>query len=157
MSAGYGRGYYGASQLAPRAPQRRAGWGKIIALIGVGAVVWFVWPRKPSPTAFLGSGEGGKDPEPPPSPPPQPADARQTAVTNTAGTGTALSVASMASVPSPMGAFRKQLEDDAQARGFVSVDDYEDSVVATAKQLQATGAQVVLAPHLQHLAAKLAT
>lgn len=157
MNAGYGRGYYGASQLAPRAPQRRAGWGKIIAIIGVGAVVWFMWPRKPSPTAFFGSGGGGKDPEPPPPSSPQPSDVRQPVVTNTVGTGGSQLVASAASVPPPTGGFRKQLEDDAQARGFVSVNDYEDSVVATAKQLQATGAQVVLAPHLQHLASKLSS
>jgi hypothetical protein len=55
------------------------------------------------------------------------------------------------------GAFAKQVEDDARARGFVSASDYEDSVVETAKQLKATGAQVVLAPHLQHLAPRLDT
>ena len=54
-----------------------------------------------------------------------------------------------------VGAFLKQLEDDARARGFISVKDYEDSVVASAKQLQTAGAQVVLAPHLQHLASRL--
>jgi hypothetical protein len=44
-----------------------------------------------------------------------------------------------------------------RARGFVLVKDYEDSVVATAKQLQASGAKVVLAPHLQHLSRLLET
>ena len=56
-----------------------------------------------------------------------------------------------------LGAFQKQLEDDARARGFVLVKDYEDSVVTTAKQLQASGAKVVLAPHLQHLSRLLET
>jgi hypothetical protein len=35
------------------------------------------------------------------------------------------------------------------------VKDYEDSVIKSAKQLQAAGAKVVLAPHLEHLAPRL--
>ena len=54
-----------------------------------------------------------------------------------------------------VGVFLKQLEDEARARGFARVKDYEDSLVASATQLQAAGARVVLAPHLQHLAARV--
>jgi hypothetical protein len=54
-----------------------------------------------------------------------------------------------------VGAFHKQLQDDARASGFLEVKDYEDSVVAIAKQLQTTGTKVMLSPHLQHLASRL--
>jgi hypothetical protein len=53
------------------------------------------------------------------------------------------------------GPFLKQLEADARARGFFTVKDYEDSVIKSIKQIQAAGAKVVLAPHLEHLAPKL--
>ena len=54
-----------------------------------------------------------------------------------------------------IGAFLKQLEDDARSRGFLSVKDYEDSVVASVKQLQTSGAKVALPAHLQHLSSRL--
>jgi hypothetical protein len=61
----------------------------------------------------------------------------------------------MVAVPPPTGALQKQLQVDALARGFATVEAYEDSVVASAKGLQDAGAQVVLAPNLQHLAKRL--
>ena len=137
MTAGYGRGYYGASQLARSAPRRR-NWFAVVAVLGVGAAgVWLLWPRKVA-SEFI---PVGKEPAQLPLPPPQ-LGAIDT-------TGSAL-------VTGAVGAFLKQLEDEARARGFTSVKDYEDSVIASAKQLQAAGAKVVLAPHLQHLAPQLA-
>lgn len=148
MSAGYGRGYYGEGQLA-RAPRKRS-WFTIVAVLGVGAtVVWLLWPNKAAPN-FGTVGKGSFAPTPPPTT--APTTAPLVVINNTAS-------APLASVPvtaaAPFGAMLKQLEDDARARGFLAVKDYEDSVVATAKQLQSTGAKVVLAPHLQHLASQL--
>ena len=139
MSAGYGRGYYGAGQLA-RPPRRKRSWFTVVAVLGVGAAaVWLLWPRRAVP-AFE---SGGKEPaRSAPTPPPSP----QISAIDT--TGSALMIGAT-------GAFLKQLEDDARSRGFLSVKDYEDSVVASAKQLQVAGAKVVLAPHLQHLAPQL--
>ena len=148
MSAGYGRGYYGTSQLAKSAPRRRS-WFTIVAVLGVGAaVVWLLWPRK----APYDLGPVGKEPER--SQPPQPSQSSPLVVINTTGTAS-VPVVTGTTIPVGPGAFLKQLEDDARARGFVSVKDYEDSVVASAKHLQTAGAQVVLAPHLQHLAPQL--
>ena len=44
---GYGRGYFGSEQL-DRARQERSGvgWFKVLAAAGLGAAVWFFWPRK---------------------------------------------------------------------------------------------------------------
>ena len=120
MKEGYGRGYYGAGQLAP-SPSRRRNWFNVVAVVGLGAaVVWLLWPRNSLPSHL--SGNGVTKSEPPPQAPSAP-----------------------------------QLPDDefARSRGFSSVKEYEDSMIASAKQLQAAGAQVVLAPHLQHLAPRL--
>ena len=139
MRAGYGRGYYGVGQLVQAAPRRRS-WFTVVAVLGVGAAaVWFLWPRK-APPDF---GPVGKEPERPASTPPS---STQSSAIDT--TGSAL-------MTGATGAFLKQLEDDARSRGFTSVKDYEDSVIMNAKQLQTAGAQVVLAPHLQHLAPQL--
>ena len=43
----------------------------------------------------------------------------------------------------------------AQSRSYPSVREYEDAVVASAKQLKDSGAQVIFAPHLAHLASRL--
>ena len=142
MSAGYGRGYYGSEQLAK--PPKKRSWFTWVAVLGAGAgVVWLLWPKK-SPYASM---PGFKDFDRTPAP---------TAATN----GTPLVVinntsAAPTAAPAPMGAFMKQLEEDARAHGFTDVKNYEDSVVATAKELQTTGAKVILAPHLQHLASQL--
>jgi len=65
VRAGYGRGYYGEGQLAPRR-SGGGGWFKVVAVVGVGAaVVWLLWPRsKASPALALH--------EPPPAPPAAP-------------------------------------------------------------------------------------
>jgi hypothetical protein len=146
MKAGYGRGYYGENQLANRPPRRRRNWFKIVAVLGVGAAaVWLLWPRSPTYDPY-----GGEEPKPPPPPlPPSP-----TPVVFQITTPTTLQI-SEARPPSPppvVGAFLKQLEDDARSRGFSSVKEYEDLVATMAKELEAAGAKVTLAPHLQHLA-----
>ena len=148
MSAGYGRGYYGDGQLARSAPRKRS-WFTVVAVLGVGAtVVWMLWPRKVSYDLV----PGGREPEPTPFP--QISTTNTTAMISAPPAGmTLVPLANSAIVGA--GAFLKQLEDDARARGFVLVKDYEDSVVASAKQLQAAGAKVMLAPHLQHLAPQL--
>jgi len=144
--AGYGRGYYGSGQLAQSAPRRRS-WLTIAAVLGVGtAAVWLLWPRK-GVTDFdvdkaLGKELGKEFGSPAPAP--------STPITINVNAAPATAVPAVAT-----GAFLKQIEDDARTRGYISVKDYEDSVVATAKQLQATGAKVVLAPHQQHLASQL--
>ena len=43
----------------------------------------------------------------------------------------------------------------AQARGFSSAAEYEDALVATARELEASGAKVELGPHLAHLEPRL--
>ena len=169
MRSGYGRGYYGVGQLVQEAPRRKS-WFTVVAVIGVGAaVVWLMWPRKRVPLDF---GPVGKEPARSPPIITVGADSSLTpSVQITPGAALApyaplaplapyaplapLALVAPAPATSATGAFRKQLEDDARARGFVLVKDYEDSVVKSAKQLQAAGAKVVLAPHLEHLAPRL--
>jgi hypothetical protein len=145
MSAGYGRGYYGEGQLAKSAPRRR-NWFTIVAVLGVGAaVVWLLWPSKTAPDL----GPIDKEPERLQSPQLHQQQSPLVVINTTGPASTSTSA------PPAIGAFLKQLEDDARSRGFTSVKDYEDSMIASARQLQAAGAQVVLAPHLQHLAPQL--
>jgi hypothetical protein len=136
MTAGYGRGYYGAGQLAPKPPQprRSGGWIKLAAVVGVGAAVWFLWPRKPKLDYDDESGGGGNGPGPPTLPPAPPPPERPLAQSFDSG------------VP---------LDQEAQARGYSSQQAYEDAVVASARQLQDTGARVTFAPHFQHLTRRL--
>jgi hypothetical protein len=133
--AGYGRGYYGDAQLDTSKPKKGRSWFTVVAVVGVGAgVVWLFWPRSTPPGYSPGGGQGRYPDPPPPSTPP---------------------ASPMVAVPPPTGALQKQLQEDALARGFATVEAYEDSVVASAKGLQDAGAQVVLAPNLQHLAKRL--
>lgn len=158
MRVGYGRGYYGNGQLAPSAPRPRTSWFKVIAVVGFGAaIVWMLLPRDTSSGQPLtGGGGGGKPPDPPRPPDPSlPPAVGVSAPAAVAVPTTALLSSSPSPPASATGAFLKQLEDDARDRNFVSVNDYEDSVIATAKQLQAAGAKVVLAPHLEHLTPRL--
>ena len=141
MNAGYGRGYYGVGQLAPKAPRSgTSNWVKIAIVVGVGTVVWFMWPR--SKAYEPGAGCGGDEPEAPPPPPtlPSPGGQLQLPPPTTV----------IAEGPMP-----PHLTQEALARGFLSQQAYEDAVVASARQLRQTGATVTLAPHLQHLAARL--
>lgn len=136
MSAGYGRGYYGVEQLASEAPRpRMSTWFKIALAGGVGAVVWFMWPRaKPYELEY-----GGDAPKVPPLPgaPEGPLQVP-------------LAV--------PMGFSEgSQLTQEALGYGYPSQQAYEDAIVSNARQLQETGATVVLAPHLQHLMPRLGT
>jgi hypothetical protein len=134
MSAGYGRGYYGVGQLArpPQSARKKSPWVKIALVVGVGAVVWLMWPRSKThaPEAV------GVEPSPPP--PPAPPGPLQLA---------APTAALVSAAP--------QLDQAALARGYPSQQAYEDAIVATARQLQGDGATVTLAPHLQHLTARL--
>ena len=136
MKAGYGRGYYGTGQLAPQPPRRRGGggWIKIAVVVGVGAAVWFMWPRKSAPISdeFGGGGDAPKPPAPPPLPPPE-----------------GLPMQSVTLDP------HESLDQAAQSRGYPSQQAYEDAVVASARQLQDVGAKVAFAPHLQHLTPRL--
>ena len=129
MTSGYGRGYYGAGQLAPKPPQPRrgSGWIKLAVVVGVGAAVWYLWPRKPKLDYDDESGGGGGSYPPPPSPPP----------------------------PLPEGQLAQAFDQESYARGYPSQQAYEDAVVASARQLQDTGARVTLAPHFQHLTQRL--
>ena len=150
MSAGYGRGYYGSEQLAK--PPKKRSWFTWVAVLGAGAgVVWFLWPKK-TPYAPL---PGYMDLDRVPASASTPNGSPLVIINTAAAPAAAAAAAAAASAAPPMGAFMKQLEDDARAHGFTDVKNYEDSVVATAKELQTTGAKVILAPHLQHLAAQL--
>jgi hypothetical protein len=137
MSGGYGRGYYGAEQLDPRAQRpRTSGWVKVALVVGVGAVVWLLWPRSKIHEPAVRDGDV---PTPPPPPPALPEGPPQVAAPATA----------LLSATSP------RLDQAALARGYPSQEAYEDAVVASARQLQRDGATVTLAPHLQHLAPRL--
>jgi hypothetical protein len=101
------------------------GWFKIAVVGGLGAVVWFWW-RRPS-----GGPKYAEAPSPPSehvealSPPPRPPTEQE------------------------------DLDHLARLRGFSSTKMYEDAMVASARELQASGAKVVFAPHLQHLEVRL--
>lgn len=170
MRAGYGRGYYGEGQLLQEPERRRgSGWIKLALVVGAGAVIWFMWPRKTVPG--LGGGAGsGEDPRasqgthgpswaplpqdmvaydhgPPPSP---------------QGPPSALGAPGLVSQPptlhSPIVQQQQYPAPQAPAvqNPISQQQAYEDAVVASARQLQATGAKVVMAPHLAHLAPRLA-
>ena len=175
MSAGYGRGYYGKEQLA-RPPRRRgSGWVKIALVVGAGAVIWLLWPRKaaalvpgrdgaapgplppPSlppaqegPLALAQEGQLAQASAPPPSPA-LPAPVGQVAPTQVAPVAPVVPLRSLAApvhlpgLPAP----------SEPARGLASAREYEDAVVASARQLQDSGAKVVLAPHFAHLTPRL--
>jgi hypothetical protein len=153
VRSGYGRGYYGVGQLAQEAPRKKS-WFTYVVVLGVGAAaVWFLWPRNKAAPDF---GPVGKEPERPIPP----TSVSEVSMQIAAPQAVPLAQLAPAQLPpgppaAPTGAFLKQLEDDARARHFLTVKDYEDSVVRSAKQLQAAGAKVVLAPHLQHLAPQL--
>ena len=130
---GYGRGYYGDEQLAQprRAPSRARTWIPIAVAVGLGAaVVWFLLPS---------GSKASPEPEPTAVLPPQPAP--QAAAPQTAAP-TALT-------------HEESLEQLARARGFPSMQAYEDSMVASARELRAAGWKVEMPTHLQHLEARL--
>lgn len=104
---GYGRGYYGGERL-DRQPGSGSGWLKLAAVVGVGAAVWYWWPRK---RVVL------------------------------------LPAETLSASPPPL----SELEQIAHSRGFTSVKDYEDSVLATTRDLKLTGAKIELPLHLQYL------
>lgn len=186
-STGYGRGYYGEGQLAPQPPQARrgGGWIKLGLVVGVGAVIWYMWPRKPSPD-YDTSGGGGGGPRPgSPAPAPMsplgawhPAQVNSLAQPSQGGDRDGQSrgyVAQQAYEDAQSSGYLPQQQtylsqqtylpqqtyppqqtyEDAQSRGYASQQAYEDAMVASARQLQDTGARVTLAPHFQHLTPRL--
>lgn len=150
MSVEYGRGYYGVPQSPrplPRIPRlrnpspARAGmspWIKLVIGAGIGAGVWFMWPRA-RPFALESEGADQKAPS---APPPVVPEVQRPAVPPLAGTV-------------PERSHPPQLTQEALGRGFPSQQAYEDTVVSNARQLRETGATVILAPHLQHLTPRL--
>ncbi len=207
MRAGHGRGYYGEGQLAqPPARPRRSWtkWALAVGVVGAGAAIWFMWPRK-SAQDGSGMGPGGEDPR---STPPAPVMGGQMALPPAQLAPSAPQLSSpcfflgaegRGYVPShgPEGRGYSHSSHVADGRGFapgphvsegrsyshsshvtegrgyvpgpggrssphgvegrdpLSQQAYEDAVVASARQLQATGARVVLAPHLAHLAPRI--
>lgn len=148
-AAGYGRGYYGENQLAKDPPRRGSVWIKIALVLGAGAVIWYVWRRRSAARAAaqLGPefGLAGGEPSLAQALPPlewqrvQPQFVQPQLVVP-ASQPTLVHHAQIAQPPAP---------------ALPSMREYEDAIVASARQLQATGAQVVLAPHLAHLASRL--
>jgi hypothetical protein len=158
--AGYGRGYYGEKQLAKAPPRRGGGWIKIALVAGVGAVGWFMWRRRAARKAQLGSefgligGEFTSLPvQAPPSPEwqlVQPQYAQPQFTSSPQLTSSALPALSEPHVHHAQ--IAQQLS---QSRGYPSMKEYEDAIVASARQLQDAGAKIVLAPHLAHLTSRL--
>jgi hypothetical protein len=178
--SGYGRGYYGTEQLDRRPRPRTSAWVKAALVVGVGAGVWLMWPRsKPyDPDAARGDDEPKAPPPPPPPTPPtgqpyQLPPTGQSYPSPPTGQSYLPPPASQLQLPPPSAAGQLQLSplpnafeglpplpppqltQEAIARGYPSQQAYEDAVVATARQLQDTGARVTLAPHLQHLATRV--
>lgn len=152
MRAGYGRGYYGEGQLA-RDPRRRGGvWGKVALVVGVGAVIWLMWPRSPKPLTVPGRDE----PKFPPSPPLEPQLSQQPLQLQQVPQLTQAPQFGQTPQLMPPQLMPPQHATQAvEPRGYPSQREYEDAVVTSARQLQATGTKVVLAPHLAHLASRL--
>ena len=147
MSNGYGRGYYGESQMAPRpAPRSGSPWRTVLVVAGLGvAVAWIAWPRK--------------EPEPEPVEPTEPPPPTTTTVTVPLTLTVPLPALPAAEDPQTADLAARILAEEmellARTKGFASAREYEDSVVASARQLRASGAVVTLAPQLAHLAPRL--
>lgn len=156
MSTGYGRGYYGDEQLAKPPRRKGSGWVKIALVVGVGAVVWFMWPRRASVQPWPVTSP------PPPTPPLPEALPVQTLpatfqpqMQQPPQPQLALPQAQAPLPPLQIATAPMQATQFAQSRGYPSTKEYEDAVVASARQLKDSGAQVMLAPHLAHLASRL--
>src|SRR5262249_3163311 len=130
MSAGYGRGYYGENQLA-KSPRRGGGWFKVALVVGVGAVVWLMWPR-----SAQGVGRDAADaPRSPALPPSVPSEGQ---VGLPSASTLSAPAASLPPAPSSLAlpAAAPGIDQAAQSRGYASSKEYEDAVVASARQLQ---------------------
>jgi hypothetical protein len=125
MSAGYGRGYYGNEQLARRRSGGGGGGWFKIAVIVGLGAV--IW--------FMLPGIGPK--------------------AKHAAEPEALKPSSPHEAPHEAPQHDDALDQLARSRGFASTKLYEDSVIANVRELEAAGARVVLAPHLQHLERRL--
>jgi hypothetical protein len=163
---GYGRGYYGDDQLAKAPPRRSSGWIKVALVVGVGAVAWIMWRRRVARKAQLGAEFGlGEFQFPPSQVPPlpewqlvqpqfaqpqfaQPQFAQPQLVPS-------LQPAAPASSALPQVHHAQIAQQLVQPRGYPSLKEYEDAIVASARQLQDSGTKVVLAPHLAHLTSRL--
>ena len=242
--AGYGRGYYGQEQLAKPPTPRGSRWTKwafAVGVVGAGAVIWLMWPRKPEQNDADGAGPED-DPRaralPPGQTAPLSSQRAQPAPQLAApcffpGTEVRGLSHSVEALELSHGAEARGLRHSGEGRGFSyggegrgsshgaeargsfhdgegrgssyeargsfyggegrgsshgagarssfhdgkgrgsfyggeggdlshstmsqSQQAYEDAVVASARQLQATGTKVVLAPHLAHLASRIAS
>ena len=126
MSVGYGRGHYGDEQLEPNKPRR---WGKILLIAGIGAGAWYLWRRS-----------------------------RNRFVLEPQSQTPAVVAQGPAAIEPPQQTLALEppnLEQIARSHGFSTIKDYEDSVVANARSLKKSGAQVELGTHLQHLKPRL--
>jgi hypothetical protein len=233
MRAGYGRGYYGEGQLAhPPARSRGSRWTKwalAVGVVGAGAVIWFMWPRKSeSQGSGAEPGEDGSIPLPPGQPVPIPLPPGQPVPPSAQRALPAPQLTSPCFFPGVEGHFShgpegrgfgpegrgfshgpegrgfshgpegrgfgpegrgfshgpegrgfshgpegrgfshgpegrgfshgpegRGFSHGPEGRGHLSQQAYEDGVVTSARQLQAAGAKVVLAPHLAHLAPRI--
>jgi hypothetical protein len=119
MSVGHGRGFYGGAQL-DREPKRKSGlWWKIAVVAGVGAVVWYVLPRKKIAEVA------------PPLAPQPPAPSLPVAQLQLV----------LASPPAS-----SALDQLAQQRGFASAREYEEAVLGSIRELEAAGAKIMAPP-----------
>jgi hypothetical protein len=159
--AGYGRGYYGDNQLAKVPPRRGSAWFKIALVVGAGAVAWFIWRRREARKAQLAEfGLVGGEVKLPTFPSPewqfvqpqfvQPQFVQPQLVPAPLPASSAPPV-----LTEPQAHHAQVAQQLVQARGYPSMKEYEDAIVASARQLQDSGAKVVLAPHLAHLATRL--
>lgn len=155
MSAGYGRGYYGVEQRAPRRAPARP-WVKIGVIAGVGAAIWLLWPRSKQQ---IHCATVPKDPLVPSVEDPQQTLPFLPSGSSAPSAPAVHSVSAAHSAPSAPLAFEgarvPQLTQEAHARGFPSQEAYEETIVSNARQLRETGATVSLAPHLRHLTPRL--
>jgi hypothetical protein len=175
--AGYGRGYYGDNQLAKAPPRRGGGWLKIALVVGAGGVAWIIWRRRAARTAQLAefglvagqpiSAQVLSSPEwqlaQPQLAQPQLAQP-QLAQPQLAQPQLAQPQLVPAPYPAPSAPpvltepqvhHAQVAQQLIQSRVYPSMRAYEDAIVASARQLQDSGAEVVLAPHLAHLAPRL--
>lgn len=183
MKEGYGRGYYGAGQLAP-VPRRSKDrpwvkWAIAVGVVGAGTAAWFLWPRKvrlPENKTVAESenprspSEGGSNPlvgsrEAPAvaaepvslkgevHPPPSQVAARNE-VSEIGSRGLAPGSGLMRSPSSGRELFRTSASSPGTDPTFAQ-RAYEDGIVANARQLQALGNRVILAPHLAHLGSRI--
>jgi hypothetical protein len=162
-AAGYGRGYYGENQLAKDPPRRGSLWLKIALVVGAGAVIWYVWRRRSAARAVQLESEfrlaGGEFPSSQALPSLEWQRVQPQFVQPQLVQPQLVALPSQPTLPTFPVSIEPQVHHAQIAQQLApslpSMREYEDAIVASARQLQATGAKVVLAPHLAHLASRL--